>query len=190
MRIVVIATGEQYAEWITSGVTEGTEVLHLTDVDQLEDDRTDGIIDLDFRPEAERIEALLALGHPVLVNSVERTLDELHPDLVRINGWKGFLASALVEATAAPAQQEEATRVLAAFGKQVEWLPDTPGFVSARVIAMIINEARLALAEGVSSREDMDTAMKLGTNYPQGPFEWEASIGVDKVDALLRRLGH
>ena len=190
MRITVIATDEQYREWITTGVAEGTEVVHLTHPDQLEDDRTDGIVDLDFQPGEERIGALLAMSELVIVNSVAQPLAELHPALIRINGWMPFLASNTVEASAPPSQQEEAARLLAAFGKSVEWLPDTPGFVTARVIAMIINEARLALREGVSTVEDIDTAMKLGTNYPFGPFEWEQRIGVDKVNELLLRLGH
>ena len=42
---------------------------------------------------------------------------------------------------------------------------------------MIINEAFLALQEGVSTKEEINTAMKLGTNYPLGPFEWVEKIG-------------
>ena len=49
--------------------------------------------------------------------------------------------------------------------------PDIPGFISARVVSMIINEAYFALEEEVSSKEEIDTAMKLGTNYPYGPFD-------------------
>ena len=56
-----------------------------------------------------------------------------------------------------------------------------PGFITARVIAMIINEAFFALQENVSSKEEIDTAMRLGTNYPYGPFEWTKLIGIDKI---------
>jgi 3-hydroxybutyryl-CoA dehydrogenase len=70
----------------------------------------------------------------------------------------------------------------------VEWLPDEPGMVSPRVIAMIVNEAWFALEEGVSSREDIDVAMKLGTNYPFGPFTWGEKIGVKKIVSLLTTL--
>jgi 3-hydroxybutyryl-CoA dehydrogenase len=62
------------------------------------------------------------------------------------------------------------------------------GFVTPRVISMIINEACLALQEGVSTKEEIDTAMKLGTNYPFGPFEWMDRIGQDKIYALLLKL--
>jgi 3-hydroxybutyryl-CoA dehydrogenase len=49
------------------------------------------------------------------------------------------------------------------------------------VLYMIINEAAYALWEGVASREDIDLAMKLGTNYPAGPLEWADAIGLDEV---------
>ena len=53
---------------------------------------------------------------------------------------------------------------------------------------MIINEAWFSLAENISTREEIDTAMKLGTNYPYGPFEWGDKIGLDRVSALLNEL--
>jgi len=57
--------------------------------------------------------------------------------------------------------------------------------VTPRVISMIINEAYFALDEGISSKEEIDTAMKLGTNYPYGPFEWSEKIGLKKIYDLL-----
>jgi 3-hydroxybutyryl-CoA dehydrogenase len=65
---------------------------------------------------------------------------------------------------------------------------DEPGFIAARVIAMIINEAYLALEEHVSTKEEINTAMKLGTNYPFGPFEWAVAIGTSNILNLLERL--
>ena len=53
---------------------------------------------------------------------------------------------------------------------------------------MIINEAYFTLEEKVSTKEEIDTAMKLGTNYPYGPFEWGQKIGLKKVNELLTTL--
>jgi 3-hydroxybutyryl-CoA dehydrogenase len=53
---------------------------------------------------------------------------------------------------------------------------------------MIINEAYLSLEEGVSSKEEMNTAMRLGTNYPYGPFEWAEKIGMEHIARLLQAL--
>jgi 3-hydroxybutyryl-CoA dehydrogenase len=67
-------------------------------------------------------------------------------------------------------------------------LPDVPGFISARVISKIINEAWISVDEGVSTPGEIDIAMRLGTNYPFGPLEWAEKIGVGKVRSLLERL--
>jgi 3-hydroxybutyryl-CoA dehydrogenase len=65
---------------------------------------------------------------------------------------------------------------------------DRVGFVTPRVICMIINEAYYTVQEGTATREDIDLAMKLGTNYPYGPFEWAKRIGLANVFELLEAL--
>lgn len=72
--------------------------------------------------------------------------------------------------------------------KEVHEVTDRPGMVSLRIISMIINEAYLVLQEGTSNREDIDTAMKLGTNYPYGPIEWSERIGVVLIYNILRSM--
>jgi 3-hydroxybutyryl-CoA dehydrogenase len=62
---------------------------------------------------------------------------------------------------------------------------DSVGLITPRVICMIINEAYLTAEEGTATREDIDMAMKLGTNYPFGPFEWSARIGLKNVYEIL-----
>jgi 3-hydroxybutyryl-CoA dehydrogenase len=62
---------------------------------------------------------------------------------------------------------------------------DRVGLVTPRVIAMIINEAYYTVQEGTASRADIDLAMKLGTNYPHGPFEWCQKIGIRHIYELL-----
>lgn len=63
---------------------------------------------------------------------------------------------------------------------------DRVGLVTPRVICMIINEAYYSVQEGTATREDIDLAMKLGTNYPYGPFEWCEKIGVENVYELIQ----
>jgi len=62
---------------------------------------------------------------------------------------------------------------------------DRVGLVTPRIVSMIINEAYYTIQEGTSSRQDIDLAMKLGTNYPYGPFEWCERIGIRHVYELL-----
>ena len=57
-----------------------------------------------------------------------------------------------------------------------------------QVIAMIVNEGYFAKADNISSETEIDTAMKLGTNYPKGPFEWAKQIGVKNIYHLLTTL--
>ncbi|MEP7142177.1 MAG: 3-hydroxyacyl-CoA dehydrogenase family protein [Ferruginibacter sp.] len=125
---------------------------------------------------------------PILINAVCFTLKEINApgNVVRINGWNSFLARNTWEMSGS--MNESVQPVFAALGKQMIRVPDEPGFVSARVIAMIINEAYFALEDKISSKEEIDIAMKLGTNYPYGPFEWASLIGIDKIFALLEKL--
>lgn len=62
---------------------------------------------------------------------------------------------------------------------------DSVGLVTPRIICMIINEAYYTVEEGTATRSDIDLAMKLGTNYPFGPFEWGQKIGIAHVYDLL-----
>jgi 3-hydroxybutyryl-CoA dehydrogenase len=60
--------------------------------------------------------------------------------------------------------------------------------VSARVLATIVNEAASAVQDGVATPDAIDTAMRLGTNYPSGPLEWGERIGLEHVVHTLDAL--
>jgi 3-hydroxybutyryl-CoA dehydrogenase len=83
---------------------------------------------------------------------------------------------------------ERAKEFFKLLGKKTETVQDEVGFVFARILAMIINEAAFALMEGTASAVDIDTAMRKGTNYPLGPLEWADAIGIDDVYAVLTGL--
>jgi len=65
---------------------------------------------------------------------------------------------------------------------------DMPGFIVNRILMPYINEAAQALYEGIGSVEDIDTAMKLGTNVPMGPLTLADFIGLDTCLAILEVL--
>jgi 3-hydroxybutyryl-CoA dehydrogenase len=69
-----------------------------------------------------------------------------------------------------------------------EWIKSRVGFFTPRVLCMIINEAYFTVQEGTASKADIDTAMKLGTNYPKGPFEFCELFGIDLVYKQLEAL--
>jgi len=64
-------------------------------------------------------------------------------------------------------------------GKTPVVVADSPGFVSNRILMPMINDAIFCLQEGVSSRESIDTIVKLGANHPMGPLELADFIGLD-----------
>jgi 3-hydroxybutyryl-CoA dehydrogenase len=84
--------------------------------------------------------------------------------------------------------QSQAPAWLGALGFQPIGLTDAPGLIVTRTLAMLINEAADAITQGVCSPEAADAAMKLGVNYPQGPFEWLEAWSVPEVVCVLDAL--
>lgn len=75
----------------------------------------------------------------------------------------------------AQAAKEAAERM----GKETVVVNEFPGFVTSRISAMVGNEAFYMLQEGVGTPEEIDKAIKLGLNYPMGPFELGDLVGLD-----------
>ena len=100
----------------------------------------------------------LAGDRPVVV--VDRTLDDATAAGIAIAACEGCPAAAV----------DEATGLLQAAGLTVYVIDDAPGLVVTRTVAMLVNGAADARHKGVASAADIDTAMRLGTNYPLGPL--------------------
>ncbi|MFE1751781.1 3-hydroxyacyl-CoA dehydrogenase [Streptomyces anandii] len=79
----------------------------------------------------------------------------------------------------------EAVGLFQALGKDVSVIGDVPGMIVARTVARIVDLALDAVAKGVATEEDIDTAMRLGVNYPLGPFEWSRRLGRTWAYGLL-----
>jgi 3-hydroxybutyryl-CoA dehydrogenase len=128
------------------------------------------------------------LKKPIFINAVSNTLKESnHPtNVVRMNGWNGFIQRNLWELAGNISQQH--IDILNAIDKSYAVTPDEPGFIAPRILSMIINEAYFAKEQNVSTETEIDTAMKLGTNYPKGPFEWKTEIGITNILMLLENL--
>lgn len=105
------------------------------------------------------------------------------------NGLPTFLTREVMEVSLWKKEDEPVLRKLCEDLK-TDFLivDDRVGLVTPRVICMIINEAYYTVQDGTATREDIDLAMKLGTNYPYGPFEWCRRIGVKHVYELIEAL--
>jgi 3-hydroxybutyryl-CoA dehydrogenase len=103
-------------------------------------------------------------------------------------GAPGTPLAISASASASSAWRDEARQWLRIAGWAPQPIGDAPGLVVARTIAMLVNEACDAVLQGVCTPEGADQAMKLGVNYPAGPFEWLAAWDANTIVALLGRL--
>jgi len=88
----------------------------------------------------------------------------------------------------APEVTDTVRRTAEAMGKTPVECRDVPGFVSNRVLMVMLNEALWELYEGVASAEGIDQIMKLGMNHPMGPLALADLIGLDTVLSILEVL--
>jgi 3-hydroxybutyryl-CoA dehydrogenase len=169
----------------------------VKDVEELSSIRADAYFHLGYEEDTASIHKLARITGPVFINSVtEALIDSEHLaaaqencQLIRINAWPTFLKRDITELCIAdPFDESTVKEVFRQLGWKYRIVPDVPGMISPRVVAMIINEAYFTLQAGVSTKEEIDTAMKLGTNYPYGPFEWAEKIGLNRIKTLLQTL--
>lgn len=185
MHIVLKADTQQKAAFLAKGVPAEMQLTWLTD--EMPVPEADAYFDLLFEENGPSFAAIK--NKPVFINAVIKTGKDLPANCIRINAWNGFLERDTIEiATANLPNLKEADHVLQTLNWKYQLAPDIPGMIAARVIAMIVNEAYFGSGDGISTRAEIDTAMKLGTNYPLGPFEWSEKIGLPKIYALLKKL--
>jgi len=84
-----------------------------------------------------------------------------------------------------PEYLDQARQFAESLGKTVVTSRDTPGFVTTRALAVLVNEAAWMLYEGVATKEDIDTSYKLGFHHPMGPFELVDLVGIDTTVSIL-----
>jgi len=130
----------------------------------------------------------------LLLNSVKSSLLEYSSYLghiskgvlVGFNGLPTFFNREVLECTVLNESGSVRLKEAAEFlGFNYVTVDDRIGMVTPRVIFMIINEAYYTCQEGTATKEAIDQAMKLGTNYPFGPFEWTQRVGIVHVYELL-----
>ena len=187
MIAAILADEQLRGEIIEKGVSDSTEIIWADSLQSLRIIEADVYFDLLFKYDRERMSRLQQLlPKPVFVNDVIH----VHDRFIRVNAWSGMLKRDVVEIACYDFMnlKDAIDTVFGNMRWKFQVVPNITGMVTPRIVSMIINEAYFALGEGVSSREEIDVAMKLGTNYPYGPFEWCTKIGESKVVELLREL--
>jgi 3-hydroxybutyryl-CoA dehydrogenase len=162
-------------------------IIELTNIDTLAKQKN-----------IERFDKALAETAPILSSSITVTATEQSSwisgkhRLVGIAALPTLIQKPLVEIAPtiySPKETVEVTkRFFQSIGKEIEIVQDRIGMVLPRILCRIINEAAFAITEDIASPQDIDTALKLGINFPFGPFEWAEQIGLKQVYAVLTAL--
>ena len=190
MTIAVLGDASTKSELQEKGFPRDVSVIWTDSLSSLLMVEADCYFDLQFEMDKERTKRLTAaVGAPVFISAMNNTLEEIGDSrLIRLNAWPGFLNRTVTEYACSDTSHEQAERIFKRLGWKTIRVADIPGFVTPRIVASTINEAYFALGEKVSGEEQIDLAMKMGTNYPYGPFEWARKIGLMKVLALLQSM--
>ena len=138
-------------------------------------------------------ESALLLTSALATSTTQAAAWIMHPGRVSGFGLVPFLGEdTIVEIAAALQSDSNSINRAEEFWNQIVFeaikVEDGPGLVRGRIVCCLINEATSALSGGVASAEDIDLAMKLGTNYPYGPLEWADQIGLDTVLGVMTGL--
>ena len=191
MRLVVLTNEQLKEELLSNGVSDDCKIDWISSPKEfLSHTDADAVIDLLFEDNSYDVSHLTNyLKKSVFVNSMNKTIVEIGLPFIRINAWPGFLKRNIAEVSINDEiNKNEVEKILNLLNRKTEWVPDIKGFISPRIVSMIINEAYFTLEENVSTKEEIDIAMKLGTNYPYGPFEWSKKIGLKNIAGLLTEL--
>jgi 3-hydroxybutyryl-CoA dehydrogenase len=198
MKLALLASGDQKREWLSKPNEGDVDLIWVADHQQLVDTKADAYFDLLFQNEKGRLDSFLQISAPLFINEVIYTFEHLlisslrksNTTIFRMNAWPSFFGRDIIELSSFREEDEvHAQKIFSNLGWKFKSVPDIPGLISARIIAMIINEAYYTLQEEVSTKEEIDIAMKLGTNYPYGPFEWSDMIGLENIYRLLVEMG-
>ncbi|MHA6248659.1 3-hydroxyacyl-CoA dehydrogenase family protein [Pontibacter sp. CAU 1760] len=198
MHIVVVSGPEMAAEFRQKFPEEHagpsfTFLSHLS----LQDEQlraTDVVFDFLLHRQPERL-TQYAPGQVVFCHAVTIQLAALVKEaglqdpctLIGFNGLPTLFNRPVLEVSLLDQEHElQLKEVCDALGTAYLLVADRVGMVTPRMVCMIINEACYTLQEQTASVADIDAGMKLGTNYPKGPFEWANQIGVDKVYEVLQ----
>lgn len=185
MKICIAASAAQKIALQEKTVNKNVTIVWLDDTTTLLQQDADFFIDCTFSGTE-----IPKTDIPVLLHSPIYTLAEMQASsqVARFCAWDGFLNRTTWEIAAGDGQTEWLNEMMNTIGWKFLYVADEPGLVSPRIICSIINEAFYTLQQGVSSPAEIDLAMKLGTNYSYGPFEWTQKIGKENVEELLMQL--
>ncbi len=145
-------------------------------------------IDRGARPAAQSLCLVAPLGYDATTAAIEEDLDPARTVAVDcLFAWDKRRTLMTTPVTTS-ALRAAAHGLLASDGVPVTVIHDSPGFVSQRVIAQVVNIACDIAQQRIATPADIDAAVTLGLGYPQGPLAWGDAIGPEKILRILERL--
>lgn len=195
MRILIVGE-EHHVEECKQKLGAGHAYSVISDYSSLNKhiQQQDIVFDFIIDEEPEEFDRYADLNNTVFLNTAKMNLaqfsysvgNEFKCTLFGFNGLPTFFNRPILEVSCLKKEDTmKLNGVMKNLGTEFLIVDDRVGLVTPRVICMIINEAYYTVQEGTATREDIDVAMKLGTNYPYGPFEWCQRIGIRHVYELL-----
>jgi len=191
MHIAILAT-----DWIRKSIEKiaipsSIHIIWVEDIAALSKVNADIYIDGLYEMEDGHEPFLQSIQHkPIWVSSIVKTLTDIAFPCIRFNGWNTLFNPKNIEIATPEQFKNHITDITKLLTWNYTLVPDVSGMITPKVVSMIINEAYYALEENVSTKSDIDIAMKLGTNYPYGPFEWAGKIELNNVYQLLNILSN
>lgn len=197
MKILVIGSEQNIAEFKLK-FTAPNEYQFETDYDfEANLNEYDCVFDFFIGDNPEQFEIFCPYPNlNVFVNAPKISLAELtfyqedvKCNLFGFNGLPTFLNRPILEVSLSNSNlYNHLKSICSSLQTECQLVDDRVGMVTPRVIFMIINEAYYTLQEGTATIAAIDTGMKLGTNYPFGPFEWGEKIGINHIYETLEAI--
>ena len=176
----------------------GLHQVHLMKADDAEFPILQPDVVFHFRGGQHLSEVLEDFDCPVFVECFSHTLAELlyvnearsaSQPIIGFCGLAGLFSRDIMEVCVTREKDLEALPAIFKWlNTDFEVVEDRVGLVTPRILLMIINEAFYTVQEGVATKSEIDIAMKTGTNYPYGPFEWVRIFGIEVVYVLMESI--
>lgn len=176
-------------------IDQSNWLIMPTEFSQIE--KSDIIFDLDYDSEPYLLEKWQTLENIIVVGANKMQLAETSflinnsslANWIGMNTLNGFINKPLWEMSIFDNNKKDSLSLLKEkLNIDFKLVADRVGLLTPRVILMIINEACYTVQEGTADMLAIDQAMKLGTNYPKGPFEWADEIGIVDVYETLEAI--
>ena len=147
-----------------------------------------GDIDAAATPDQGSLCLVLPLGRDATTTALSEGLEPTRTVALDVLVDQAAQRTLMTTPVTAPAYRDAAHALFAADGASVDVIHDSPGFVTQRVLAHIVNVACDIAQQRIANAADIDLAVRLGLGYPHGPLAWGDALGPTCLLAILQEM--